>query len=762
MKRYTFAIIALLFVAGCQTVEASPTPITTTQPTATASLTPEPTATITPTPTPTLPPLDTSNKGYPLITLEGPEGALYRLGMGWRDEAVISPDSHLIALPATTGLYVYTTDSLEPVWIANEKPFVTKAVWSPDGSRVIALYDDESVSIFAADDGSLLHQFPVNTYSYFPKLRNKVEISPNNQLLFAGQRLYDVASGEELACAYCPDTYIYGYDAHLTFTADSTLRVAHPCDEALFCLWDGDSGESIPYPLPGVQEGGPFSISPDGNWVLVETDNTFRLFDVQEEAYLLLPELTDLDFSSLPNKPDHIIWAPDSSAFAVQALQGDPLVYHPYLFRTGEETSALDWAEEAFVIWSPDSSLILCRYEESVELYDAARMERILVADGTNAKALLDDGRILWEYYAHPDYYGLAVSNGNEADFDYSVILDTRGHNLVSAVWTPDNLLMIAVDEPDFFFFDGATGSPVSMIDSGVTPIFSSTQRDFQWSADGRRLFWRLNDRYIRAAVWDRATGEFVNTYSIQDYLDDGFLTFNLNAAAFNSDGRRLLLGSHEQSTIALLDVETGEMLSVANEDDHHGNNVIDLAWSPDGSRFASVDDGTIDPIIVWDAESFSPLYTLVPKWEDRSYIKTINWVDDLIAGYGYGMDGDERVFVWQASTQGLLWSAILTPTDAGCQLNLAERNSDIDNQMALSADGRYLAVVTGGAAHGCGRIAVYDAHTGELLHTYPGNGTTTISRLAWSPDGQYLASVAREDTIVVWDTSLLPPVEIP
>lgn len=205
--------------------------------------------------------------------------------------------------------------------------------------------------------------------------------------------------------------------------------------------------------------------------------------------------------------------------------------------------------------------------------------------------------------------------------------------------------------------------------------------------------------------------------------------------------------------TIVLFDTDNGEVMQRIAGEDYGAEEVNDLVWSPDGSQFASVDDGTIDPITVWDAQSFAPLYTLMPPWEERTSLRSLGWAADLVAASGWG-----GVFVWEAASQTLLWSA--QPTSDGN--NCGAVGVDIDNLMALSPDGRYLAVVTGGAQQGCDRIAVYDAHTGTLLHTYPGNGTYSLTRIIWSPDARYLASVAQGDTIVVWDTSLLPAASAP
>lgn len=223
-----------------------------------------------------------------------------------------------------------------------------------------------------------------------------------------------------------------------------------------------------------------------------------------------------------------------------------------------------------------------------------------------------------------------------------------------------------------------------------------------------------------------------------------------MESIALNNQGTQLLVGDSD-GDILLFDMESGELIRQVNGDDYEANIVNDLVWSPDGSQFASVDGGTIEPITVWDAETFAPLYTLMPAWEERTSFRTLDWAGDLIAA---GVGGN--VYVWSAGSQDLLWSTKQQIDD--CRMTYTQT----ENRMAVSDDARYLAMVIGGASQGCDRIGVYDAHSGKLLHTYPGHGTDGITRLAWSPDGRYLSSVAGDGTVIVWDTSLLAPVEIP
>ena len=73
--------------------------------------------------------------------------------------------------------------------------------------------------------------------------------------------------------------------------------------------------------------------------------------------------------------------------------------------------------------------------------------------------------------------------------------------------------------------------------------------------------------------------------------------------------------------------------------------------------------------------------------------------------------------------------------------------HSDYVDAVAWSPDGQYLA-----SGSWDGTVQVWDAHTGRLLTLYQGH-SHAVSALAWSPDGQYIASGSWDHTVRVWDS---------
>ncbi|GEM_PF-1594389 len=116
--------------------------------------------------------------------------------------------------------------------------------------------------------------------------------------------------------------------------------------------------------------------------------------------------------------------------------------------------------------------------------------------------------------------------------------------------------------------------------------------------------------------------------------------------------------------------------------------------------------------------------------------VTAVAWHDTRIASGG----GDHTVQVWNANT--------------GAPLLTYSGHTDIVTALSWSPDGRKIVV---GAAH-TGFIQVWDASTGATLLTYRGHqqktGDTSITDVAWSPNGQWIASSSLDDSVQIWDSA--------
>jgi eukaryotic-like serine/threonine-protein kinase len=259
------------------------------------------------------------------------------------------------------------------------------------------------------------------------------------------------------------------------------------------------------------------------------------------------------------------------------------------------------------------------------------------------------------------------------------------------------------------------------------------------WSPDSRHFVSGSWDATVR--IWDITTRKQVLSYGGPDAHKD-----NVTSVAWSFDGAHIVSGSWD-NTVKVWDATTGHPLATYQfHEKAQGAAVRAVAWSYDSRYVVAGGNGLQDfnrGVKIWDTHTGENTVTYLNYTNNRAFnVNAVAWSPRHKALVASGSDSN-NVFIQDINSNKTIFIYKQHQDSINC---LAWAPPKLGTSYIASGSGDYDPPANGQDT----TVRVWDTSIGSTRHIYTGH-SYAVTAVAWSPDGQYIASASADKSVHVW-----------